>query len=186
MSSQIIIGFCGKAGAGKSTAAAYLARTYGFERVRFAGPLKAMLAALGCSPDEIDGSAKELPCDLLGGRTPRQAMQTLGTEWGRHLVTPDLWTRAWIRAAEGKSLVVADDVRFANEADLIRGRGGIVVEIFGDEAGSSSGAGHVSERMAFAPDLRIFNPRNHGFFPRIDVVAHRQMVRGRRHRAATG
>lgn len=169
-----LIGFCGIAGSGKSTAAGHLVAAHGFRRVRFAGPLKAMLAALGCSPEEIDGAAKELPCDLLGGRTPRQAMQTLGTEWGRQLVAPDLWTRAWARAANGLPLVVADDVRFPNEAEAIRARGGIVIEITSPCAGSASGSSHASERMEFEPDLRIHNPRDEmgpaALFSSLDVL----------------
>jgi hypothetical protein len=68
----------------------HLVNHRGFARVRFAGPLKAMMAALGCTNAEIDGDRKEVPCDLLGGKSPRWAMQTLGTEWGRKLIGDDL------------------------------------------------------------------------------------------------
>ena len=84
-----LIGFCGAAGAGKTHAATLLARDWGYSRVRFAGPLKAMLHALGLTEADTDGAAKDQPADLLGGRTPRHAMQTLGTEWGRALISPD-------------------------------------------------------------------------------------------------
>ena len=42
-----------------------------------------MLYQLGLGEAHIEGALKEVPCELLGGKTPRYAMQTLGTEWGR-------------------------------------------------------------------------------------------------------
>ena len=155
-----VIGLAGRALSGKSTAAAHLAG-FGYERIRFAGPLKAMMAALGLSPAEIDGELKETPSALLGGRTPRHAMQTIGTEWGRQLIDPDLWIRAWRQSAErviGQGGgVVADDVRFPNEAEVIRALGGIVVRVDRRSAGSASGGWHVSEALAIEPDVVISN-----------------------------
>lgn len=62
------------------------------------------------------------------GVSVRHLLQTLGTEWGRQCVHPDVWLRCWEAAAkqhlsEGRCLVV-DDVRFPNEAALIRKYGG--------------------------------------------------------------
>lgn len=168
--SPMMIGFCGLAGSGKSTAAAHLVAAHGFERVRFAGPLKAMMRALGCTAEEVDGTMKETPCDLLGGRTPRQAMQWLGTEWGREKISPDLWTRAWKHAAAGHCRVVSDDVRFPNEAALIRESGGLIVEIVSDVAGSISGGSHASERMGVVPDLTLPNSMTAAFFSDLDAL----------------
>lgn len=144
---RTIIAFSGLAGSGKSTAAAHLVEARGFARVRFAGPLKAMMAALGLTPAQIDGAEKETPCDLLGGKTPRHAMQTIGTEWGRDLIAPDLWIRAWQAAVErlpAGQPVVVDDCRFPNEAAAIRAAGGALVRIIRPGAGSGA-AGHSSE-----------------------------------------
>ena len=153
-----IVGFCGQIGSGKSTAAAYLVERYGFVRVRFAGPIKDMCRALGLSDREVDGDLKEQPSELLGGKTPRWAMQSLGTEWGRDLICRDLWIRAWRAAcdrvpASAKGITV-DDVRFSNEADAIAQRGGILVRLI---RGIDVPAAHASETQALAISRRIFN-----------------------------
>lgn len=167
---QTIIGFAGCAGAGKTTAARHMIEHHGFERVRFAGPLKDMMRAIGCTEDEIDGSRKEVPCDLLGGRTPRQAMQWLGTEWGREMIAPDLWTRAWAYAAAGKQKVVVDDVRFPNEVEAIRALGGVVIEIRTAAAANPATLQHVSERGGLDVDFSIINPMGPSFFGSLDLL----------------
>lgn len=132
-----IIALAGPIGAGKSTAASHLEDRHGFARLRFAAPLKSMMrafyASAGLSPGEIEarieGELKEAPDPVLLGRSPRHAMQTLGTEWGRDLIAADLWTNAWSCAAARHRLVVAEDCRFANEAAAVRALGGIVIGI---------------------------------------------------------
>jgi hypothetical protein len=161
-----LIGLCGPIGAGKTFAADHLARDYGYSRVRFAGLLKDMLRALGLSKIETDGDGKERPCKLLGGKTPRYAMQMLGTKWGRDLIDPDLWVRAWEHRAApylDKGLpVVVDDVRFVNEATAILRRGGVLVRI--DRPGCEDRAlEHESERQALPFDYRIENSGDEEF-----------------------
>ena len=122
--------------AGKSTVADMLVEEFGFRCVKFADALKAMLRALllsqGASFEQIDemieGSKKECVSDLLGFRSPRFAMQTLGTEWGRETMDQDFWTgivRRKIKSLveEGRPVVI-DDMRFENEAHMIRELGG--------------------------------------------------------------
>lgn len=156
----MIIALTGLAGAGKSTAAAELARL-GFVRIRFADPLKSMLRALGLGHEEIEGSLKEKPCALLGGATPRHAMQTMGTEWGRKCMDPDFWVRLWQESAlaalrEGAKGIVAEDCRFENEAQAAWRLGGQIWRVArpGLEAGS-----HESERgqAAIIPDHILRN-----------------------------
>lgn len=156
--SRPIIGFCGPAKSGKSLAAHYLVNNHGFERIRFAGPLKAMLSALGLTYDEIDGDAKERPCLLLGGKTPRHAMITIGTEWGRQLIDPDLWINAWRLAVDrlpADQPVVVDDCRFLNEANVINILGGVTVRLYRNVAGIE--VKHESEAENFLPDVEVDN-----------------------------
>jgi hypothetical protein len=65
------------------------------------------------------------------GASPRRLMQTLGTEWGRQLIHPDLWLLLADRkiAQNGAGCVVAD-VRFENEAAWIRRNNGVVIHVF--------------------------------------------------------
>jgi len=161
-----VIGLAGAAGSGKSTAAELLAG-HGFTRLRFAAPMKAALAGLlanfGVSRDRIgrmiEGDLKEVPAPELAHRTPRHAMQTLGTDWGRDQMDPDLWAGpmaqrgAEIAAAGGR--VVFEDVRFSNEAAAIRALGGLVVKIEG--RGAELASGHASEGFDFEPDAVLEN-----------------------------
>lgn len=148
-----IVALTGKAGAGKSTVAAHLEEKHGFKRVRFADPLKNMLRSLyrdaGLDDEtierKIDGDLKEQPCDVLRGRTPRQAMQWLGTEWGRELIAPDFWTELWARRAFPHRLVVVEDCRFDNEAQMVRAAGGILFEVRRPGCAGGAAAGHKSE-----------------------------------------
>ena len=155
-----LIGFAGRAGCGKSFAAKTLARQAGFVLTRFADPLKDMLRCLGLGDAEVDGDLKETSSPLLCGKTPRWAMQSIGTEWGRTLIGPSLWTDAWARRADAVlargGAVVVDDVRFQNEVDLVRARGGLVVWI--NRGAAVAVPAHVSEALQpEACDMRVTN-----------------------------
>jgi hypothetical protein len=155
---RTIIAFTGLAGSGKSTAAAHLVKHRGFTRLRFAGPLKAMMAALGLTPAQVDGNEKEVPCELLGGKTPRYAMQTIGTEWGRDLIDSNLWINAFnaalAKVAAGVPVVI-DDCRFPNEADAVRAAGGILVRI--ERPGAGTASVHSSEAHALPAARTLHN-----------------------------
>jgi hypothetical protein len=154
-----LVALCGQAGSGKSTSAEILMNEYGYQRIKFAGPLKSMLRALGLTHDHLEGDLKEIPCDLLGGKTPRQAMQSLGTEWGRDTIHPDLWTRAWKHKAQayldGGIDVVVDDCRFPNELRAVRELGGVSVMI--ERPGTALVNHHISEQYVIETDFTIVN-----------------------------
>lgn len=162
-----LVGFSGRAGSGKSLCADYLVRQ-GWARVKFADPLKNMLrafyATLGLSEYEIEarmeGVLKETADDFLNGKSPRYAMQTLGQEWGRELISPTLWVSAWSEAvalAWSKGLnVVVDDCRYPNEAAAINQLGGRVFMIVRGDA-ELVDTEHESERFEFTPDGVILN-----------------------------
>jgi hypothetical protein len=95
--------------------------------------LSTMLEMQGVDEDTIvrmlHDDLKEVPTPFLNGQTPRHAMQTLGTEWGRKLIHPDIWVDATMRAAEQFDKVVIPDVRFPNEVAAVTNRGGWVYRI---------------------------------------------------------
>jgi hypothetical protein len=136
-----LIGLAGPAQAGKSTASELLGIMGGYVRVRFADPIKKALAAIleaSGMPEEfiwrhLDGDLKEEPLEALSGRSARFAMQTMGTEWGREIMHPDLWvniTMARVRKllAAGEYVAI-DDVRFWEEMGAVRTLGGTTIEI---------------------------------------------------------
>lgn len=148
--SPIIIGLAGPMRSGKSVVAERLADLYGFERESFSKPLKDMLRAFGLTDDHLEGNLKNTPLALLGGKTPRHAMQTLGTEWGRELIHPDLWALHWkARTADHHAhglSVVEEGTRFPNEVEAIRALGGYVVYIDRPSELRNVSSEHVSEQ----------------------------------------
>lgn len=126
-----LIGLTGPAGCGKDTVAGHLVAKHGYIKLSFAEPIKdALCAMFGWAPDRLlDREWKETVLPLYG-KSPRQLMQTLGTEWGRNLIHPELWMlilQERIVALEQSCVfrgAVISDVRFENEASMIREQGG--------------------------------------------------------------
>lgn len=144
----MLIGITGRAGTGKDTAATHLRCQHQFYQFAFADPLRAMLAAaFGLEAADFEPGKKEQLIPWIG-KSPRQLLQTLGTEWGRNLVTPDIWVRVMEQrligagATFGRNVVISD-VRMENEAALIRRMGGTVLHLRRDAARPVST--HISE-----------------------------------------
>ena len=159
-----LLALTGPAGCGKTTLAGALEHV-GWVRLSFAEPIRAMirafLTAAGHTEAEAvaavstaEGKASRPPC--LRGRSVREALQSLGTEWGRAYVSPEVWTallidRASSLLAAGKSVVV-DDLRFPIEAEAVRHVGGVVVRL--DRPGADLGlAGAHASEIALPAEL---------------------------------
>lgn len=124
----MLIGISGAAGSGKSTLAAVFCANAPILRTQaFADPLREMLQVVGMDTSE----AAKMRVDPVLGVTPRYALQTLGTDWGRNLVHQDIWRRVFEQRYLKSPNVVCPDVRFDNEADLIRRLGGVVIHMHG-------------------------------------------------------
>lgn len=139
-----LIGLIGRARVGKDTVAEHLRTYHNFSQYAFADPMKDMLEVV--FGDCFRTGDREAPIDWLG-KSPRHLMQTLGTEWGRDCIHPDLWTllgEFQIKGAIqfGYNLVISD-VRFHNEADMILRHGGELWQIVRDGA---TVAEHISEQ----------------------------------------
>lgn len=138
----MIVGIAGPKRAGKDTLARGLCAALGLPQDSFAGPLRAFVArTLGMTMAELE-DAKEAPIAWLEGVTPRAMMQTVGTEWGRRMVHPDLWLRSLLARIPAQGAVVSD-VRFPNEAEAIIEAGGVVIRL--SRPGAGEGDSHASE-----------------------------------------
>lgn len=170
---------------GKSTAAEYLVREHGFVLVKCATILKNMARTflLGLGYGEaavesmIEGPLKNEPLDRAYGLTPRQIMQSLGTEFGRESIHKDIWASATAREVrrlldEGHSVVV-DDMRFDNEAEHFAEADphGSVIQIVRPDAPPSNG--HSSDG-ALSPryvDHYVYNDQSVEFlYRRMDAL----------------
>ena len=120
-----LVALTGAKQSGKSTAAKIFVDEYGFVRLRFAEALKNMLRVLGVTEAQLDGDEKESPCELLGGKTARYAMITLGTSWGREIIGGDLWVRVMrneivrLMILNPDVKIVVDDTRHPNEYTML-------------------------------------------------------------------
>lgn len=157
----MIIALCGLAGSGKNAVASILRRNHSFGVIAFADPIYDAVAAItGMHRRELEDRAiKEQVIPWLG-KSPRELLQTLGTEWGRNTVRDDIWIQRAMQAAKHYSRVAVCDCRFANEAQAVLRAGGAVWQIRRHASGlAGSAARHASE--AGIPDrlvsLRIDN-----------------------------
>lgn len=187
-----IIGICGKARSGKDTAAqAILDHIMDYsDKVEFeagyvvgiesyAAPIKSMIAMLLDFFDKgaimqpetlqpyIDGDKKEEIIPEIGMST-RVLMQTLGTEWGRNIVNPDIWLNS-MRARLAKypelvdhgykgAFVLIPDVRFENEAKALKDLGATILYV--DRAVDEVGDGDHSSESGIPGsliDFKVFN-----------------------------
>lgn len=155
-----VIGIVGPEGAGKTTCAAILEGQFGYTRLPFAEPLKRMILSLGVHERHVYGTPenKEAPLEIFGGKSARWAMQTLGTEWGRECIGHGFWGDVWEAKAATAGLVVADDVRFPNEAERVRKLGGVILCVVRRHEDFWRKPKHASEDFASVPrDALIVN-----------------------------
>jgi dephospho-CoA kinase len=125
----MIIGLTGKARSGKDTVAAHLQEAYKFHHYWFSKPMKdACRSMFGWGDEHLYGELKE-EVDQRYGISPRVALQTLGTEWGRNTINSDLWILRAQKEIEQHENIVISDCRFDNEAAAVISSGGIVIEI---------------------------------------------------------
>jgi len=141
----MVIGLCGPAGSGKGEVAKLLSNFGKTYTLPFAKPLKAMAKSFGW-----DGNKDE---------KGRKFLQLLGTEIGR-AYDQDYWVKRWAEEAKmilsagvpgypnilQYDILVADDTRFDNEADIIKSFGGFVVRLSGRKYDLGNNSTHASER----------------------------------------
>lgn len=176
-----IYGVTGEKGHGKDTFAR-LVREYGpsFEVLHFADDLKRIAGRVyGLTDAQMnDPALKEQPLEkpidmdlfvdaLRGetalpiqprskvGRSPREVMQYLGTEYVRS-VQDDYWVQRVLRGIGTKRRFLVPDTRFPNESEGLRSVHGLVIKVLRIDA-PTSGDKHASETeiAKIQPDLTI-------------------------------
>ena len=159
-----LIGITGRARSGKDTVARFLMEQ-GFQRLAFADPLRAGVAAfLGKDPEAVfSDSRKDQPLrpDWPAHVTPRLLLQSVGTQGVRNHVDPNFWI--WLAAdkyAQATESVVVTDVRFEEEAEWVRSQGGKIWRLVRNRAADISGLqSHVSEQgiSSHPDDVTLYN-----------------------------
>ena len=129
----MIIGFMGKAGAGKTTAALAVQRfILGSTIKSFATPLKEAVKALFMFSDaQVYGTFEEkVTVDPRWGVSPRKVLQKIGTDCIREMLCRDFHVKRMEAEIDScKETTLIDDVRFVDEAQMILDRGGILIAI---------------------------------------------------------
>lgn len=139
-----LIGIAGRARAGKNTTATLLKGFFPSVEYAFADPIRKMLAAIGIDMNDPYWRERKEKVIPGIGKSPRQLMQTLGTEWGRDLVHPDFWLLLARQAYDRTDFrMIITDVRFENEVAWIRKEKGLMV--FVDRPNGEQVSKHVSE-----------------------------------------
>ncbi|MGI5530182.1 hypothetical protein ACQEVX_23190 [Streptomyces syringium] len=150
-----LVGVAGGAGHGKDELGQALVEL-GWQRKAFADKVKDFLYAMNPPAPHAEGVeayslALEVDCfgwdEVKGYPGVRKLLQRCGTEAGRGVLGPDVWVNALFDDyEEWDTPVVITDVRFPNEAQAIKDRGGLVVQVRRPKQILAEGADHVSER----------------------------------------
>jgi hypothetical protein len=126
----MIVAFGYQKGSGKDTAAEYLHDEWGFRTISFAGAIKeGCMDFFGLTANQVYGSEKEV-VDSTWGVTPRHILQYVGTDLIRNQFDQEIWVK---RAMKEIDRVGGDwdisDLRFPNEAEAVKARGGLVIRL---------------------------------------------------------
>lgn len=155
-----MIVIAGKAGSGKDTLADYLCAKHGYQKVALADPMKEFCQKLfGWTAEQLWGhsSLRNQEDPRWDGLTPREALQWLGTEWGRKC-HPDVWVSYLLRTAPDRCVV--SDIRYNNELQAFREKGAYTVLLQGSSVPLVVGADHSSEATDWwPPDFDVVLPR---------------------------
>lgn len=133
----MIIGITGKLGSGKSTLAQHLVDEHGYTEYSFATPLKQIGEIFGFTKEELYGTQEQkLAINSEWGISGREFLQKVGTELFRDRlreVLPEMRMESsvWVEIfrhtyKKCPKKYVISDVRFLDEAIIIKSLGGIL------------------------------------------------------------
>jgi hypothetical protein len=146
-----IIGLVGYKESGKSLAASAIPD---WERRSFALPLRKMLLALGVESQYLYERKEEIVPFL--GVTGRHLLQSIGSDWGRNMINPNIWVNAALATMVEGGKYVVDDGRFLNEEKALREKGAVIIRI---NRPGRCGDNHESEQYIkkIKADLEFIN-----------------------------
>lgn len=125
---ELLIGFVGRKRTGKDTLAKMLGDNV--STLSFAGPLKMACKHAYClTDDQMDGEKDQI--DDIWGMSPRDMFKSMGTDYFRE-IDPEHWLRVMVLRLRGLKKVAISDVRFKNEAQFIKDRGGTLIHVTRD------------------------------------------------------
>lgn len=171
----MLIAFSGLKGSGKDTAADYLVSKYKYKKETFAEPLKQALKHLFNLTDHNLYIDKETKLNEWYGTSTRQLMQFVGTELLRMQMSkliPELEENIFVKNLENKidshTKIVISDLRMKNEYDMIKNKGGIVINIFRNGINEDE---HSTEKNDLPHDYKIENNDDlNKFYENIDKL----------------
>lgn len=160
----MIIGITGKKQSGKSTLSKCIKQNYlNFIELNFADPLKNSIKEIfNLSEDQINGDLKEIN-DTKYNFTPRELMQWMGTDVFRNTFhtqfpnSPPVWISNMeyrLKKLYPKNNIIVSDVRFNNEANLIKMYGGYIIKVTSNDNIYSN---HEAENQIINFDYEIIN-----------------------------
>lgn len=171
---SVIVAIGGYKTVGKDTVGELLSELYGFQRLAFADPLKAValaadpiiaLSGTNFSEDKFEPWRLSEMVDTFGWEDvksnfpeSRRFLQKLGQEGCRNVLGSDIWINAALAELDkfnGLDIVFTD-MRYKNEAEVLKRRGAVILRL--NRPGCEAGE-HASEREIdeVKPDYVINN-----------------------------
>jgi len=162
----MLIGICGKAGAGKDTIGDYLVKKYNFKKIALADPIKRIVKDVFVLDDHTvyDRDEREKELENWKGWSVRKLLQFIGTELFRNNIDDSVWVKSlWYRIKnDADNNYVVTDIRFPNELKYFKDNAKegeflcikVVREGFNGNVGL---VGHASEAYDLKGDIELIN-----------------------------
>lgn len=165
----MLIGIAGCKGVGKTTLVNKLACDFPIRRLSFAEPLKQMLIDnFGFTHEQLYNPEQKELFNEFWNMTNRQAMERFGNG-----MRNEFDSNVWIKLAEIKLHkiqgmltnsnlplnIVYDDVRFDNEAKMIRSHGGLIINVTSSRVVDDRSCKPISE-LGISSDLVHLHIKN--------------------------
>lgn len=141
-----IVGIVGRKQSGKSTVA-QIFEELGFKRYAFADPIREMLKIMFLWSDyNFSTEERKETVDPIWGISPREGMQSLGTEYGQYLLMQlypeykettqrNIWVQRFLIEVGAHPEItkwVIDDVRFPHEVEMLNENGAKLITVVRD------------------------------------------------------